>query len=290
MIRIGEAVPPSFLSLSRQSHEIALDVTFSSYSGNDRRHIEGGDPVHHFQGGKWAGIYDFFRYDYFWFPDDDIETTPENAFRFLDIVRREGLVLAQPALTPDSYYAYPITLANPRFRFRRTSFVELMMPIIRRDLLQAVLPMFRDRHAGMGLDFFWQQLTRHPDRDVAIIDAVAMGHFRPRQTHLKGRMSEMNVDIHAERDRTMEEFSIRPQPPATLSAITREGKELRRGLALWLTCLLGLMQMRRQTARRPLTRWAILKHMKNQWTFNRDAHCYDQAAYERFIVGCGKSG
>ena len=246
---------------------------------------------HHFVGGKWAGIYDFFQqhpglidqYDYFWFPDDDIETTAEDAIRFLEIVREEGFSLAQPALRPDSYYAYHTTLANPRFRFRRTNFVELMMPIIRRDLLKAVLPLFKDRHAAMGLDLFWHQLTENPDRDVAIIDAVAMGHYRPRQTHLKGRMSAMKVDILAERDRTMREFSVQSQPPITLSGVTKEGWRLKRGLVLWLFYLLGLIQIRKETTRRPLSYRAMRKHMKSQWDFRGDFPCFDRQAYDRFM-------
>lgn len=251
---------------------------------------------HHYLGGKWAGIYDFFqqhpdlidRYEYFWFPDDDIETTPDDAVRFLEIVQQEGFALAQPALRPDSYYAYHITLANPVFRFRRTNFVELMMPIFRRDLLKAVLPLFKDRHAAMGLDFFWHQLAKKPERDVAIIDAVAMGHYRPRQTHLKGRMTAMQVDIHNERDRTMEQFSIHTQPPTTLSGVTSGGSFLKRGPLLWLAYWLGLMQIRRWTTRRPLSFRAIRKHMRSQIASQADLPCFDRAAYNRFLESQSK--
>lgn len=198
---------------------------------------------HVFEGGKWAAIFDFFatdpsileRFDYFWFPDDDIETTPENVRRFLDIVVQAGIKLAQPALTPDSYFAQPITVVNRAFTFRRTNFVELMMPLMHRHVLQKILPAFEGRHAGSGLDFFWHELTDQPDRDVAIIDAVEMGHRRPRRTHLKSMLEGMSLDMASEKAATFREFSIQPVRPVVLSGRRINGAELNRGIhLLWL--------------------------------------------------------
>ncbi|WP_194539865.1 DUF707 domain-containing protein [Pseudovibrio japonicus] len=214
---------------------------------------------HHFVGGKWTGIFSFFRtypevlnkYEYFWFPDDDIQTTPEDADRFLEIVKREGFQLAQPALEPDSYYAHRITLANPLLSFRRTNFVELMMPILHRDLLLKVLPLFEGRHFAQGLDYMWHQLSRNPERDVAIIDETPMGHRRPRQVCLKGNMSKMQVDMMSEREATFRELNICRQAPVVISAKTKDGIELQRSSRLTVKLLMGMWSCRAKITRQP---------------------------------------
>lgn len=290
LIRIGEVLSCNKF-FSSDCFEDRIRFCFSSYLC---RNVSGrgGYPFnHHFPGGKWAGIHDFFRqhpelldrYDWFWFPDDDIETTPEDARRFLDVVRREGFALAQPSLRPDSYYAHRITLSNPRFEFRRTNFVELMIPVIRRDLLKKVLPLFKDRHAALGLDFFWHQLTERPARDVAIVDAVAMGHYRPRQTHLKGRMSSMGVDIDAEREGTFRQFAIRRQLPVILSGVTANGRHLERGLALWRAYFRGLGEIRELATRGPFGYREMAGMLYRQLTTRTDTACFDRACFQRFM-------
>ncbi|WP_310621696.1 DUF707 domain-containing protein [Flexibacterium corallicola] len=241
---------------------------------------------HHFVGGKWSGIYDFFKsypelldkFEYFWFPDDDIETTSEDVERFLKIVFRERFQLAQPALKSDSYYAYRITLANPRFRFRRTNFVELMMPIIHRDLLLQVLPVFANRHFAQGMDFIWHQLARDPLRDVAIIDEVPMGHYRPRQTNLKGNMSKAGVDMMAERERTFKELSIRRPILRVQSGLLKEGLVLNKGPRLTLELLKGLLEISKSCSNPPMNSLHILHSIAYQYVGRSNVSTFDYSS------------
>ncbi len=241
---------------------------------------------HHFVGGKWIGIYDFFRlypevldkFEYFWFPDDDIETSPENAERFLEIVQRENFQLAQPALTPDSYYAHHITLSNPAFEFRRTNFVELMLPIMHRSLLLRVLPIFAGRHFAQGLDYMWHQLTRNPNRDVAIVDATPMGHRRPRQVHLKSNMSKLQIDMFEERDRTFAELKINRQAPMVHSAKFLSGSEIYNKLRLAWELAKGMRSINDTISRQPWGTTDYLRMSLLQLLSNSNRPTFDQNA------------
>ena len=87
------------------------------------------------KGQKWLGLQallnrdDFWRrYDYIWFPDDDL-ATDQGAIN--DLFRKAAeldLALAQPALSWTSFYSHPVTIRHQSFRVRMTNFVEIMAP------------------------------------------------------------------------------------------------------------------------------------------------------------------
>ncbi len=281
LIRSAGNRPLPFSNVSSSASAISTYLTPNN-SGTTRH-------PHHFVGGKWIGIFDFFRihpqvldtYEYFWFPDDDIETSPENAERFLEIVQREKFQLAQPALTPDSYYAHHITLANPAFQFRRTNFVELMLPIMHRDLLLQVLPIFAGRHFAQGVDYMWHQLTKNPNQDVAIVDLTPMGHRRPRQVHLKGNMSKLHIDMLEERTRTFAELKIHRQAPMVHSAKFLDGSEVSSKLRLAWELAKGMLWTNVSISQQP---WRPADHLRmslHQLLSNSNKPTFDPSALKR---------
>lgn len=246
---------------------------------------------HHFKGGKWSGIFDFFQhypelidtFEYFWFVDDDIITDIETVEAFFSIVQNEGLYLAQPALTADSYWAHRITITNPRFAFRKTNFVELMMPILHRDLLRRLLPVFQDRHAALGLDFFWQQLTPDPKENVGIIDATPMTHSRPRRQELKSNLQTMKQDMFEERKQTVKQFDIRRQMPKTLSGTIRNGNQKGtslKGMALIKPLLSGMREIHYDVISPPLKYKDYLLTIWHQLFTDTTRPCFDRSAFE----------
>ncbi|MES0883014.1 hypothetical protein [Roseibium sp. SCP14] len=266
------------------------DYRYSLYG--DISNVRDIPSLHYFSGGKWTGIYDFFydnpnyinKYEYFWFPDDDIETTPAVAGQFLDTVVEKNFKLAQPALKPDSYYADRMTIVNPSFSFRNTNFVELMMPIMHRDIVRRLLPLFKDRHAALGLDFFWHQLTDDPANEVAIVDATPMGHYRPRKQHLKSNMSKMQIDIMKERDATFRLFEIKRQMPAILAGETVDGRYLKRGAKLWWAYFSGLQEVRQEVCNPKWTFFHSLKFFSHQVLSNAVVPCYNRRVYEDLLL------
>jgi hypothetical protein len=257
-IRLGSAVASNPAPIAALAGEIQSDLSLSVYDTGYAAPFQA-KTRHRFQGGKWTGLYDYFlqnpgdidAYDLFWFPDDDIEADAQAVNRFLSIVCQEQFELAQPALTPDSYFNHLITLAHPSFAFRRTNFVELMMPIMTRRMLLKLLPIFKDRHAALGIDLFWHQLASRPDQNVAIVDAAPLRHGRRGQVLLKSAMREQSIDIDAEKRETMGVLSVRAPLQVVRAARTKTNTELTRGPALWWNVARDLQQAKgRMTAQK----------------------------------------
>lgn len=108
------------------------------------------------KGGKWDIIHAHLiempelldRYEYFWLPDDDIATDGATIDAMFAMMEREQLQLGQPALTVDSYFSFPHTLASPSFRLRYTTCIEVMVPCLSRPVLRRTLPIFPDTKSG----------------------------------------------------------------------------------------------------------------------------------------------
>jgi hypothetical protein len=137
-------------------------------------------------GHKWDGLHGHLladpswkTYDYIWLPDDDLDTTAESIAALFEACRRFDAQLAQPALTENSYWALAITMRNRAFAARATTYVEVMAPCFRRDVLERMLPTFTESFmgAGWGLDFLWSKRLRR--QGLYIFDDLAMRHTRP---------------------------------------------------------------------------------------------------------------
>lgn len=168
-----------------------FDVAVSYFGSDDARTFPEARFVHRYKGGKWDGIAAFFdqhpevlsRYEYLWFPDDDLALDGAAADRLLEIGLTYNLDLWQPGLDRQSYFSHIITLAVDGLQLRYTNFIEIMAPVLRRQLLEASLPLFRETKSGFGLDYLWPQraedFSRGGEYRCAVIDCVTMTHTRP---------------------------------------------------------------------------------------------------------------
>ena len=159
------------------------------------------------EGGKWDAVHRLFAerpellaYDRFWIPDDDIEADAATVARFLALAEARDLALCQPALTRGSHFSHFVTVENRFTELRFTNFVELMAPLLAREVLAAALPHMAGRGGAKGLDFVWHRFVDgDAARRIAVIDAAPMGHHRPLGRHLAARMAAAGDDIEAER-------------------------------------------------------------------------------------------
>ncbi len=134
-------------------------------------------PIHAFLSAN-PGVFE--RYDYIWFPDDDIMTTWSNVDDLFQVMRDFDLQLAQPALTPESFISHAVTRKDPACLLRFTIFVEVMAPLFRSDALKLCLPVMAEpTRYGWGHDWIYPMLLGYPKNKIAIIDACAVTHTRP---------------------------------------------------------------------------------------------------------------
>jgi hypothetical protein len=244
-----------------------------SYYGDGEYIPQNGEFVHYFKGGKWEGIFDFFiknprflsEYTHIWLPDDDIVTNTKEIHRLFKITEARALQLCQPSLSWESYYSHVITLQNRSFELRYTNFVELMAPLFTAEALKRVLPLFEGVRFGWGLDKIWSRLLLDPQFGSAIIDAVAVGHYRPilsGSLYKKGALTPLE-----EHEQILSRFSVdvssfRPLVYGGLGVTS--GKRLR---GLWLRYKLysGWKGLRACSFLAPPTRRKSRKVMINVW-------------------------
>jgi hypothetical protein len=161
------------------------------------------------EGQKWLGIYklltewpDWRRYDYIWLPDDDLLTDAGTINRLFTLSTAFNATISAPALSKTSFYSHEITLQNDSFFARATTFIEVMMPCLRRDVLALCLPSIGKSKSGYGwgLDFLWPHLLNY--EGLIIFDRITVEHTRPigatRNTALVDQGNQEMADNAAE--------------------------------------------------------------------------------------------
>jgi hypothetical protein len=217
-----------------------------------------------YRGGKWDGIHALFasdptlleRYDYFWLPDDDIAADSNAVAAVFRCMRQYDLALAQPALTHDSYFSYLIFLQCPTFQVRYANAIEVMVPCLRRDILTAVLPLFRDTKSGFGLDFVWTRLLPDSRWKSAILDCVTVRHTRPVGGDLHKSMARTGQCARAEQKAMLKRLGMRRPKMLVYAGKTRDGRVLQSRWQLAATMGLDYLAVRHNAVQK---KW--VKHL-----------------------------
>lgn len=193
--------------------------------------------------------------------DEDLRSTPADVSLMFDICRDHDLQLAQPSLSPDSYYSYAATVNQPFWSLRHVNFVEMMCPFFRADYFQSVRPLF-DLGYETGIDVVWSSMPYDRRRSIAIVDAVQVRHTEP-----IGRLKAENGFVGS---RTYEDdiyelladFDLSWEPCVPTMALAHNGREITGRPYLALGGLSSLRAVWRRPGRRSRLRsWAV--HMKH---------------------------
>ncbi len=122
-------------------------------------------------------------YDYFMFPDDDLQMSWGDINRAFHAMHRWGLRIAQPSLKSGGHINYSATLQDHVYRVRFTNMVEVMIPMMSRDVLRDCLGTFDLTRSSFGIDYVWSKVADVRLNHVGIIDDVAVLHTRPTATN-----------------------------------------------------------------------------------------------------------
>lgn len=164
-------------------------------------------------GPKWSGVsqllssWDGWRqYRYVMLADDDLFLLEEDVTAFFRTCVELGAKLAQPALSENSYGVHPVVWRNGAFVHREVTFVEVMLPTFRSEVLADLLwTLGRSKTGwGFGLDGLWPHLLGY--QDIYVIDAHPVFHTRPVG---KFRSSELAAAVQAEMAEMFKEHGCR---------------------------------------------------------------------------------
>jgi hypothetical protein len=178
----NSALFPDWKPAASRSWDLAV-----SFYGEGRPEW-GQEYFHAARGPKWEPIHHWLtadreiisRYDYIWFPDDDILTTWENVNDLFQVCHDYDLQLAQPALTSDSFICHAVTKQDPNCLLRFTAFVEGMVPVFSSGALRLCLPVLQEESRfGWGHDWVFPMLLGYPPSKIGIVDACPVKHTRP---------------------------------------------------------------------------------------------------------------
>jgi len=118
------------------------------------------------------------QYDYFYFPDDDIEMDTRQINTLFQLSQAHDTWISQASLTADSFCSWPF------FKTRKGSFcryvgqIEVMAPLFNSKILIQCLPTFKLNKSSWGLDAVWPKILQYPETKLVIFDAVVMKHTK----------------------------------------------------------------------------------------------------------------
>jgi hypothetical protein len=124
----------------------------------------------------------FDRYSHVWVCDDDILMSTLQINEAFDITERLGFWVAQPADRREGRNSHWITcFAGPSWDYRIVNFVEVRMPIFRRDKLIEFLAVYDGSLVGAGIEYWFANFFKADEFGrFAIIDKVQVINPRTR--------------------------------------------------------------------------------------------------------------
>jgi hypothetical protein len=136
------------------------------------------------------------KYDYFWFPDYDVEINDLELHNLVKLAKIYNFALCQPSVSHDSYLTWDITRHVPNSIVRESNFVEVGCPLFTQSFLKEVIWTFDINYSSWGLDYLWVSLSGN--NKLGIIDLVQVQHRKPITSHTwilpngKTPLDEMN--------------------------------------------------------------------------------------------------
>ncbi|MFH1836463.1 MAG: DUF707 domain-containing protein [Methanobacteriota archaeon] len=138
------------------------------------------------------------KYDFIFLWNDDIDVEDFSLKNFIDVMERNNLDMAQPALSNKSYYGHEITLRDERYPVGRyTDFVETMVPVFTRSAWLKFRDMIQEDYNfwGWGYDILAKSFCKY--KNMGIVDCETVIHTRPIQSSQTNAKEDMTLFFNA---------------------------------------------------------------------------------------------
>lgn len=201
------------------------------------------------------------KYEYIGFFDEDISTSLDNVNRIFELCATRALKIAQPALTPDSYFSFAGLLQQKAFELRSINQIEMMCPVFRVDVLFEVAPLFWSGYE-VGMDLVWCNVAFEGPDDFAVLDCAPVTHTLP-----VGARKELNgfadgrpyeADIYA----ILKDYDLPWLGCVPYYGVTKSGKKIASRMLLMCAALPLAFSITNQTPIWPRL-MAVLTHWKH---------------------------
>lgn len=165
----------------------SFDLCLSYYGEQPGRYRADCDYYSEGKGDKWQKINkivegfgkEIDRYQAIWIPDEFITSNAFTISQMFHIFSDHELLLAQPALTADSYSSSPALIRHPEYILRYTRFAEMTAPIFSPEVLKACLTAMNPNQTECGLEFIWPKELPYPNRQTVVIDETPVKQTVP---------------------------------------------------------------------------------------------------------------
>jgi hypothetical protein len=108
--------------------------------------------------------------------DDDVTLPGRFLDRFIGLLERFDLAMAQPAQSRSSHAAWSVTRRRPGALLRETRFVEIgPVTAFRRDAAEELIP-FPPLRFGWGLDAHWAAVAEQHGWRMGVADSLTVRH------------------------------------------------------------------------------------------------------------------
>src|SRR5262249_51400172 len=122
-----------------------------------------------------------------------------------------------------------------------TTFVEVMAPCFRTDVLWNLLPTFKANYSSWGMDYVWAELLGEQAR-VAIVDETQMRHTRPvAGGKLYAVLREAGRSPVNECQQLLKQYRVKGWRFWIRGAVSNSGRQLEDGPSLRFLYALGLL-------------------------------------------------
>jgi len=119
---------------------------------------------------------DFGDFDAVAIADDDLEPRGTTWGDIFALFHESPFVCAQPALSHDSVRPmWHHLLRDEECLYRKTNFVEVMIPMFKERVLADLIPYFAEEKNGWGLEALWTKICA----PLGVLDGTPIRHARP---------------------------------------------------------------------------------------------------------------